>query len=123
MADIRTLTGIPDVLVVTGRELRHDSYRSDLRSVLYAADATTSAVRRGTHHFWITWFVPTTVGGEYDDGDPDARPARLRGVIRMGGAPADTTAGSWPRRREPFWCWPGSSGWPVSPPRDSPRGC
>jgi hypothetical protein len=87
---IRTLTGFPDVLLVSGSELRHDSYRSDLRSVLYSADSSTSTVRRGTHHFWITWFVPTTDGGEFDDGDADARPARLRGVIRMGRTPGDT---------------------------------
>ena len=92
MATIRTLVGLPDVLVVTGSELHNDTYRSDLRRVLYAADDDASPVRRGTHHFWITWFTPTTDGGEYDDGDDAARPARLRGVVRMGPTPGDTSA-------------------------------
>ena len=89
-ATICTRTEYPDVLVVTGDELRHDSYRADLRERLYKATAGESAVRRGTHHFWITWFVPTTDAGEYDDGDLAARPSKLRGVIRMGGVPRST---------------------------------
>lgn len=94
MASIRTRSDFSNVLLVTGKELRHDSYRDDLRELLYAAGRSESAVRRGTHHFWITWFVPTTAGGEYDDGDLRARPRKLRGVIRMGRTPADTTADS-----------------------------
>lgn len=92
MVTIRRLDDYPHVLVVTGSEIRHDSYRDDLRRELL--DSPTSPVRRGTHHFWITYFVPTTHGGEYDGGDLTTRPAKFRGVIRMGRLPGDTSADS-----------------------------
>ncbi len=90
MADISPSSDHPNVLVVTGSEIHHDTYRDDLRTVLL--DNAKSPVRRGTHHFWITYFVPTADGGEYDSGDLTTRPAEFRGVIRMGQLPSDTSA-------------------------------
>lgn len=89
MVRIRRLSDYPNVLVVTGREIRHDSYRDDLKEELL--DRESSKVHRGTHNFWITWFTPTTAGGEYDGGDLSTSPHKLRGVIRMGALAGDTS--------------------------------
>ena len=91
MVSIKPSEDHPNILLVTGSEIDHDTYRADLRRELL--DRSTSPVRRGTHHFWITYFVPTTSGGEFDDGELTTRPRRFRGVIRMGSVPGGTDAG------------------------------
>lgn len=72
----------PMFLLVTGSELHKDSCRTDLWSMLNAAAAGT--VRRGIQHFWITWFVPTTVEPLFSTSQFEKVPGELRTLSSAG---------------------------------------
>jgi hypothetical protein len=84
-----------NILLVLGSDIHtapDDDYRLHLREFLYGREARESPVRRGTHNFWVTYAEPSLGGGEHAHEDMSVRPHRMRGIVRMGSVPGDSSA-------------------------------
>ncbi|NJC97480.1 MAG: hypothetical protein FIB03_14280 [Anaerolineae bacterium] len=80
---------VGNILLVYGNDVYTSDYRIRTRDFLYGA--RSSPVQVGTHDFWITYAIPSLGGAEWNYEDLSARPRKMRGIIRMGSVPDDTT--------------------------------
>jgi hypothetical protein len=90
MANISVNPAFPNILIVTGADVHNADYLNKLKALLDNLPATvTSAVRKGTHDFWITYTKDSFGGGQHSHMDLNITPRPFRGLVRMGQIPGD----------------------------------